>query len=118
MGYTMRNGRHADTDEVVLAPAEVRTSTVTGDWVELGDRGVLRLDLSITVVSGTTPTLDVTIETSSDQSVARQLGTFSQKTGVGSERKSFAGCDRFARAVLTIGGTSPSFTASVAGEAV
>ena len=117
-GYRMGDGQWAEMDNVTLAPQAEYTATVTLDAVEIGDKGTLRLDLDMTV-TGTLPTLDVTIETSNiEGGTYRSLGTFAQLTATGSARKSFAGCDRWARAVLTIGGTNPSFTGSITGEAV
>jgi hypothetical protein len=102
------------TDVTLLASAS-RTASANGAAVAIGDLGTLRLLLDVTVDNGTT--LDVTIETSYDGSTAwRSLGAFAQVSGVGSERKSFPGCDRYARAVSTIVGTA--WTYSVTGEAV
>jgi hypothetical protein len=114
-----RTGQFADIDDVELAASAARTATGQGAAVALGDRGTLRLLLDVTAASGTGPTLDVTVETSFDGATGwRSLGTFAQKTAVASERKSFPGCDRYVRATWTVGGTTPSFTFSVAGEAV
>lgn len=112
-------GQYSDIDDVVLAASAARTATGNGTSVALGDRGVARLLLDVTAVAGTSPTLDITVETSFDGAAWRSLGTFAQKTAVGTERKSFSGCDRFVRANHTIGGTGgPSFTFSITGEAV
>jgi hypothetical protein len=118
MPYTTANGRHADTLPVTLHESAARTATGSGSALELGDRGTLRLILTVSAASGTTPTLDVTVETSFDGSTWRSAGTFAQRTSAASERKSFPGCDRFVRISYTIGGTTPSFTFSVSGEAV
>lgn len=119
MGYKMGNGRWADTDDLTLHASAARTATGNGDSIELGDVGVLRLLLDVTANAGTDETLDVAVETSYDATTWRQLGTFTQATGVTSERKSFSGADRYVRVVYTIGGTgSPSFTFAISGEAV
>jgi len=120
MGYQMGSGEWADTKPVYLLESATKTATYTGPWVEIGDRGTLRLDLVVTDASGTTPTLDVDVETASDSSGSNSngLGSFSQKTAAGSQHLLFHGCDRFARIVATIAGTGPSFTFSVSGEAV
>lgn len=102
------------------AGAEGASTSHTG--VEVAEFAVVRLTLVSTAVSGTSPTLDVTVETSSDNGVAdawRSVGTFTQVTGVTSARKSFGGCDRWVRTRSVIGGTaSPTVTYSVSGEAV
>jgi len=75
---------------------------------------VLRVQLDVTAVSGTSPTLDVVIEDTLDGVNWNTVGTFAQKTAVGREviniTTPFA--DRV-RCRFTIGGTSPSFTFSV-----
>lgn len=115
-GYTMGDGRYADVEPITPAASAARTTTGNGSGIELGDRRVARLKLDVTAASGTSPTLDVTIQTSRDGSTWYTSGTFAQKTGVSNESKVFA-VDRFVRASWTIGGTTPSFTFSIIGEA-
>lgn len=113
------SGEISNITDVTLAASAARTATGNGSAVALGDLGTVRLLLDVTAASGTTPTLDVTVETSYDGSTGwTSLGTFAQKTAAGTQRKSFSGCDRYVRATWTIGGTTPSFTFSIAGEAV
>lgn len=70
--------------------------------------------LHVTAVSGTTPTLDVTIEHSSNGSSWSTVGTFTQVTAIGSQVLSIAGTvNRYTRAKFTIAGTTPSFTCQV-----
>ena len=94
------------------------TATETSDIIDLGDRSTLRLDLDVSARSGTTPTLDVTIQHSADGVTFATLGTFTQKTAVSAEHKVFGGCDRYVRALFTVGGTTPSFTKTLKGFAV
>lgn len=117
MGYHTSDGRFADTQDLTLFPSATKTATATGDAVETGDRRVARLKLDVTAASGTSPTLDVDVETSRDGSTWYTSGSFTQATAVGGEEKLFM-LDRFVRAKATIGGTTPSFTFSVAGETV
>jgi hypothetical protein len=119
-GYNRSNGAGwADTDTVNITDPVTLTATASTTPIEPGDRGTLRLLLTVSAASGTTPTLDVSIETSFDgQTGWRSMGAFTQATAAGSQRKSFSGADRFVRATATIGGTTPSFTFSVNGEAV
>lgn len=119
MGYTMANGRWANTEAVTLAASAARTETYTGPWIELGDRNTLRLLLDVTASdrADNNETLDVKVQTSCDKSEIRDVAAFAQKTVVASERKCFSELDRFVRIVGTIAGTTPSFTFSVAGEA-
>lgn len=133
MGYQKADGSFAKTRAVDIVAGGVvpdgstavpltRTTTLTGPWVELGDVGTLRLDLTVSAASGTTPTLDVALQTSKDAGVtdaAHAVASFTQKTAAAqTERKVFSGLDRYARAVYTIGGTTPSFTFTLTGEGV
>jgi len=105
-------------DFVTLAGSAARTANGSGSPYVMGARGTLRLTLAVTASSGTTPSLTVTVENSADGSTWYTAGTFAAKTTTATERKSFSGLDRFARVSWTITGTTPSFTFSVAGEAV
>lgn len=70
--------------------------------------------LHVTNASGTTPTLDVTIEHSSNGSSWSTVGTFTQMTAAGSQVLTIAGTvNRYTRAKFTIAGTTPSFTCQV-----
>lgn len=118
MSYVKQNGEFADTKEATLAASAARTTSADGPSVELGDRGVLRLDLTVSAASGTLPSLQVDVQTSKDGTTWRAIGGFTALAAAGTQRASFPGCDRFARASWTISGTTPSFTFSVDGEAV
>lgn len=118
MGYMTTANRWADTLDVAIESASAKTITGVSAGVEIADRGVARLLLNVTAASGTTPTLNVTMQTSSDNATWRSLGTFAQKTAAGSERLSFNGLDKFVRASWVIAGTTPSFTFSISGDAV
>jgi hypothetical protein len=103
-------GVSAQRLDVDFSRAVALTADVNSEGADIGDRGTLRLDLTIPAgVTGTSPTLDVTLQTSADNATWRILGTFAQKTAAGTERKSFGGCDKFVRAVFDVGGTSPNF---------
>lgn len=74
--------------------------------------------LDVTAASGTTPTLDVTIETYDPVSNKWDtIVTFTQKTGTGTEWKHSLDTGKklgnIIRAKYVIGGTSPSFTFTV-----
>lgn len=117
MGYFKQDGRWADSEELTLAASAARTTSANGSAFEPGDRSALRLLLDCTAASGTSPSLLVLIETSQDGTTWREIGAFTALTAVGSQRASFPGADRFVRARWVLGGTSPSFTFSVSGEA-
>lgn len=117
MGYFRQDGGWADTEDTPLAASAARTENGQGGALELGQRGALRLVLTCTERSGTTPSLLVFIETSHDGTTWRELGAFSALLAAGSQRASFPGADRFVRARWVLGGSTPSFTFSVSGEA-
>ena len=71
--------------------------------------------LHITAVSGSTPSMTVTIQHSTNNSTWSTLATFSAATAVGSQTLQVSGTvNRYVRASFTISGTSPSFTTLVA----
>jgi hypothetical protein len=114
-------GRAFRAQDVTLHASAPETATGASAGVEVGDVSEIRLLLNVTAVSGTTPTLDITVETSFDNGVTdawRALGTFAQKTAVSTERKDFAGCDRWVRSRRVIAGTTPSFTYDITGDGV
>lgn len=117
MGYLTKSGRWANTTDLALAAAGARTVTGNGSVIEVGDKGVARLVLNVTAASGTTPTLSVAIYTSHDGATWRSAGTFTQVAAVGVQRAIF-NIDRFVRPTWVIGGTTPSFNFTIAGEAV
>lgn len=78
--------------------------------------GALRLDLTVLEVSGTLPTLDVTIKHGPTESGPwSTLGSFTQMNAIGAQHKVFGPCDHFARAEAAIGGTAPAFRFTVTG---
>ena len=116
--YQRQDGRFATVYDASLAPSAARTASGTGDTYEMGELTTLRLKLDVTAASGSSPTLDVTVETSPDGVNNWQtLATFAQKVAASSELNVFPGSDRFVRAKWAIGGGTPSFTFSLLGEA-
>ena len=102
--------------KVIFLPSAARTTS--------GDTRASRVDasnfyeglffLDVTAVSGTSPTLDVVIETYDELSGKWfPIATFSQFTATGSELKTATGLGQALACRYTIGGTEPSFTFSV-----
>lgn len=100
-----------DTAQYTLFASAARTSTVASSSQNVPEDNVVAF-LDVTAASGTTPTLDVDIE-SLDPVSGKWfvVGSFAQKTTTGTERLSLGVVpDEVLRANATIGGTTPSFT--------
>lgn len=104
-------------DTVALEDGATLTASANGSGRELLHRRNLVLELDVTAHTGGGDTLDVTVQTSEDNSTWRTLGTFTQSTAVGTERKSFPGADRFVRYAATLAGAGVSTTFTIIGEA-
>lgn len=117
--YGPRIGQFYEEDDVTLLASAARTTSGTSEVYEVGDKATLRLDLAVTEVSGTTPTLHAQVETRAayGSGTWRVLDAF-EASAVGSERRVITGADRFVRVAYTLGGTSPGFTFSLTGTAV
>lgn len=104
--------------ELDLAGSAARTVTGAGATAiaNTGDAEALRVQLNVTAVTGTTPSLTVLVEDSLDGTNWNTIGSFTAKTAVGREviniTTPFA--DKV-RVSWTISGTTPSFTFVVDG---
>lgn len=102
----------------ILAPA-VKTASANGTGVDLqGYQGNLKLMLSSAAGTGTSPTMDVKIQDSADNSTFADVAglTFAQVINAASLQSlavDSRAVRRYIRAVETIGGTTPSFTRSL-----
>ena len=73
--------------------------------------------LIVSAKSGTSPTLDSKIQHSADDTTYADLVTFTQATNTTSEVKLVdegTTVNRYLKAILTVGGSTPSFTAIIA----
>jgi hypothetical protein len=101
-----------------LLASAARTTTGTGAGVYVPQYDMAVLTLVISAVSGTTPNLTVSIDTSPDNSTWTAIAAFAaQTTTTSGVRKQFSGVDQYIRASWTITGTTPSFTFAVTGIA-
>ncbi len=103
---------------LVLAAAARRTTTLTGTGIDvLHYEGVALAVLNASAGTGTTPTLDVKLQHSDDNSTYADVtgGAFTQVTdvagtaGVQVKRVNVSDLKRYVRAIGTIAGTTPSF---------
>jgi Bbp16 len=108
----------AQATGVELAPAASRTSTVTGTGIDVLEyEGVALVLLNASAGTGTSPTLDVKLQHSDDDSTYEDVtsGAFSQVTdaaetaGVKVMKLNVSDLKRYLRVVGTIAGTTPSF---------
>jgi hypothetical protein len=108
----------AQATGVELAPAASRTSTLTGTGIDVLEyEGVALVLLNASAGTGTSPTLDVKLQHSGDDSTYEDVtsGAFSQVTdaaetaGVKVMKLNVSDLKRFLRIVGTIAGTTPSF---------
>jgi hypothetical protein len=90
--------------------------------VEMSGHGTARLDLVVSAVSGTSPSITMNIYTSYDNGVTdtwRSVAAFTAVTAAGTSRKVFTGLDRWIIAVPEMSGSAtPSETYSLSGEIV
>jgi len=108
----------AQATGVELAPAASRTSTLTGTGIDVLEyEGVALVLLNASAGTGTSPTLDVKLQHSDDDSTYEDVtsGTFSQVTdaaetaGVKVMKLNVSDLKRYLRVIGTIAGTTPSF---------
>lgn len=83
--YARRDGRAANASLVALLPLQVLAEGITtGNVVEVGDYHTLRLAAETTAHSGSSPTLDATVQTSDDAVTDwKTVAAFAQQTDVG-----------------------------------
>lgn len=114
--------RYLDLKNLDGGACLVRPQTVTSDLTALTGvdfretDGPVSCKLEVGAVSGTTPTCDVKIQESVDNSVWTDVtgGAFGQKTSANaSEWIQFNRTKRYLRGFVDVGGTTPSFAVSV-----
>jgi hypothetical protein len=102
--------RRTDLDVASAA----RTVSGASAAVVAEDIFAIAASLAISAASGTTPTLDVRLETTADGGATwYTCGTFAQTAIVASEAKMIAPVGSQVRWAWTIAGTTPSFTFAI-----
>lgn len=116
----MSRNLHGGVDVLELLPGARRTATANGSGVDLKDYdGKLKVILATSLGGGTTPTLDVKLQDSADNSTFADISgaTFTQVTDSADATEAIGlevtPRDRYIRAVVTISGTSPTFDCAV-----
>lgn len=112
-------GRYVPDAETLAGGAAVasaaRTATATGTAFSTAGVDSVTGTLTVTVVSGTNPTLDVTLETTADGTNYYTVAAFVQKTvAATADAKVFGPLGSSSRWKWAIGGTdTPTFTFSI-----
>ncbi len=106
--------------DIELHASGAETASGNGTAEDIGEtRSCVKVSLLVSAVSGTTPTLLVTIQTGPTSTGPwRSAGAFASQAAIGKNAKTVAALDQFVRAIWTIGGTdTPTFTFALAGAA-
>lgn len=105
----------ADARLVVASAARTTTGTSGANAIPQGANKV-SLMANVTAVTGTGPTLDLTVEWSNDGTawaVGEPTDSFTQITAVSAKAKEFVVKGAAYRVRWTLGGTTPNFTFAV-----
>lgn len=105
----------ARTSFITFLPSAARTASGSSGEFNLYDHDEALVFLDVTAASGTTPTLNVTIQTKDPAGNWYDLVSFTQRTAAGKEAKPVSVFGETLRIAYTVGGTTPSFTFSVTG---
>ena len=107
----MRKG--TDSNDTLVSG--VQTATLTTGLVSTGSFRDVVAYLNVTAVSGTTPTMDIVLQDSPDNVTWYDIptGAFTQATAISAQRIVATQLGGYVRAVITIGGATPSFTFSL-----
>lgn len=112
--------RGYDLADVAAASPSVTlevAGTTNGSSFRTENETTIVATLETTAISGS-PTLDVKLQTSEDDSTWRDVAAFAQQTSVTSETKSFSGLGSYCRWVRVVAGTStPKATYNITGVA-
>lgn len=103
-------------DRVTVQASAAKTATNSSAALVVGNYREAIATLNVTAASGTTPTLDVKLQTSDDGGTTwydLPGGVFTQRTAAGAQALQITNFGDTLRAVSTIGGTTPSFTYAI-----
>jgi hypothetical protein len=109
-----------DSKAITLHAASTENATGADGAFDVQGRLALKdIILDVPAVLGTSPTLDVVVQTTLSVSGSwRTVKAFQRFVAPGVQKIPIVACDRFVRVVRTIGGTTPSFTFGVTAKAV
>lgn len=111
-------GRYVASEESTSGAqvaSAARTTTANGTAWDTTGVDEVTATLTVSAASGTSPTLDVILQTSIDGGTNYYtVAAFTQKTTTGTEGKVFGPLGDLSRWRWTVGGTTPSFTFAIA----
>lgn len=114
-------GRYVPSNETFTAAAiasAAKGSTANGTAFDTAGLDSINATLTVTAVSGTSPTLDLSLQTTADGTNYYTVGSFTQATGATSEAKIFGPLGATSRWRWVIGGSAtPTVTFSVSATA-
>ncbi len=118
MAFTRNTSIPVMSDVGDAVSKSARTVTGNSGWVDIGDAREIIAQLDADAGTGTSPTLDVKLQTSWNGADATAVdvptGAFTQVLAVASAQiKSLTTFHRYVKVVWTIGGTTPSFAFGV-----
>jgi hypothetical protein len=89
------------------------TASKNGSNINIGPTGIVEAEVSVSNVSGTSPTMDLMFEDSNDGTIFEELVGVPQFTEAGKKSILLKSDKKYLRYALTIAGTSPSFDVTV-----
>ena len=100
-----------DAEVMLHNPGTDLTATVTGAGKEIQGTPIdgPTVRVSVPQATGTAPTLDITIQESTDNVTYVTLVTFKQIVAAGVHLRRYSSRLKWVRAVLTVAGTTPNF---------
>lgn len=106
-------GKHAEVKTILSSAA--RTSTSYSSMFDLGSFDEMICIVNVTAASGTTPTLDITLQYSPDNVnwFDDPVEHFSQFYGVNNQVAKITNFGKYVRWKYTVGGDDPSFTFTI-----
>lgn len=112
----MAFGMQEAQGDVVLALSAASATTNSGAIAAQGQAAYVLLMVQVSAITGTSPTLVVSLQESSDNSTWTNVtgATTASITAAGSAVAFGAPAKGYVRAVATIGGTTPAVTATIA----
>lgn len=122
MPFTTSQNQLSRGSDVNVLAAGALTASGSSSAIDVGGAGTLRAQVQVSAVSGTSPSVTVTIQTSHDAGATdpwRTAGAaYSALTSVSNSPWQAFAVDRYVRVSYTVSGTTPSLTTAVVGEAV